>query len=853
MINFKINGEERKYEGDPERKLLDYLRNVEKIKSPKDGCSSQGACGSCTVILDKRAILSCMTPMSAVEGKEILSLEGIPQTRREILAKAFVVAGAVQCGFCTPAIIARTEVLLQNNPDPTLKDINKALKPHLCRCTGYTKIRDAVLLAAKAFKEGKEIFESEEKGVGKSQKKYRGIEKALGEFPFIDDMEFDGMLFGALKYSDHPRAKIISINTDKAENLEGVERIIRKIDIPGNTIAGLIYKDWPVMVDEGETTNYIGDVLATVIAVDEVTAREAVSLIEVEYEVLTPVTDMTEALKIDSPQVHKKGNLLDHTHLVRGNAIEKVFENSDFTVDGNFETQVIEHAFMEPEVCIALKEENGSIRLYSHSQGPYEDRRQLKDILNLPEDMMKVTQVSAGGGFGGKEDLTVQAHGCLGALLTGKPVKVKLRREESIRMHPKRHPIRIKMKLSCNKNGDLTGAKVEAIGDTGAYASVGTKVLQRVLGHATGVYKFQNVDIDIKTVYTNNIPCGAMRGFGANQVIFALESLIDELAEKGKFDLWQFRYDNAISNGDALGTGEIIDSGVGIKETLLAVKDDFQNAKYAGIACGLKNTGVGNGLKDPSRVKISFVSPEEIILQHGWTEMGQGINTVAIQVLFEETGLDPEVVKIRVNTEDGVETWMTTSSRATTLLGNSIIDVSKKINEALKTQTIEDLVGKTFSGYWEADPTLSPEKLGEGNIERVHYSYSYATQVVILDDEGKIEKVIAAHDGGRVLNPIQFEGQIEGALHMGVGYALTEALEMENGFPKSFKLKDCQILRIDETPEFVVKAVEVKDERGPYGAKGIGEVGLVPTAGAVANAIYSFTGIRHRKLPIARK
>jgi aldehyde oxidoreductase len=443
--------------------------------------------------------------------------------------------------------------------------------------------------------------------------------------------------------------------------------------------------------------------------------------------------------------------------------------------------------------------------------------------------------------------MTVQGHAALFALLTGKPVKVTLTRDESIRMHPKRHPVFMDISVSCDKKGMLTALKLRAVGDSGAYASVGTKVMERVAGHATGAYHVPVVDIESKTVYTNNIPSGAMRGFGANQVAFALEGCLDDLCRQGGFDRWQFRYNNALCEGKMTATGQILEQGVGVKATLLAVKDEFYKSKYIGIACGIKNCGVGNGMIDFSHAAIIVKSENEIIVKHGWTDMGQGINNVVIQIMSEKTGLPPEMISVEIDTEASLETGMTTSSRATVLLGNAVIDACDKLNESLKTSGIKELTGKTFSGYSECNWTTKPGV----DVEKIvtHFAYGYATQLVILDDSGNIIKVVAAHDAGKIMNKTLFEGQIEGAVVMGLGYALTEDLPMQDGCLKSTKLKDCRLFKAKDIPQIQVIGVEVADDFGPFGAKGVGEIGLVPTAAAIANALNYYHKLRKFNLP----
>jgi CO/xanthine dehydrogenase Mo-binding subunit len=457
--------------------------------------------------------------------------------------------------------------------------------------------------------------------------------------------------------------------------------------------------------------------------------------------------------------------------------------------------------------------------------------------------------VPNGGGFGGKEDLSVQGQAALAAYLLQRPIKVRLTRDESIAFHPKRHPIWMNYEIGCDAGGKFTFCEVEFVGDTGAYASVGMKVLERSAGHATGAYSFPVTDVVSTAVYTNNIPCGAMRGFGVNQAAFGLESLIDELCEKGGFDRWQMRYDNALDDGDMTATGQVIESGAGAKATLMAVKDAFYMAKYAGIACGIKNTGIGNGMPDSSSARITIATADKVVIDHGWTEMGQGVNTIALQVVCNETGIDPTLIEVLIDTAAEQEAGMTTASRATSLVGNALIDACKQLREDLQNHSLAELVGREYVGQFVVDWTTKPGAL----VEKVytHYSYSYATQLVILDEEkGFVQKIVAAHDAGKIFNPTLFEGQLEGSIHMGLGYAISEEVVMENGRPQSTMLRKMGILRAKEMPEMEIIGVEVPDPYGPYGAKGVGEIGLVPTAGAVANALYQFDGVRRYELPM---
>ena len=847
-MEFKLNGTTINYEGDPELSLMTYLRDVEDIISPKDGCAPEGVCGCCTVLLDGNVLKACIAPMRRIAGKEVITMEGLDPGKKETVINAFAIEGGLQCGFCTPGIIMKVWPLL-NQGFVTEKEINKALNSNLCRCTGYKKVTKSCLSAAEALRNNAKIELPQSSGkVGESLPKYDSLRLATGEAPYVADLKFEGMVHGALKFSNHPRAKVLKINTSFAEKLDGVLRVFTAEDIPGQRFTGLIVPDWPLMLQVGETTRYVGDVLAGVVAETEQIAREAVALIEVEYDILSPVTDPFAALSAESPQIHESGNLLSNTEIERGDA-NQAEKESAFVTKGTYKTQRIEHAFLEIECCVVKPMEDG-VEVFSQSQGVYEDRNSISKILGLPSEKVVVVLMPNGGGFGGKEDISVQGHAALYSHLLQVPVRVALTRPESLCMHPKRHPMIMEMSLGCDENGKLTFVEADIIGDTGAYASVGMKVLERAAGHATSAYSIPIVKLRSRSVYTNNIPCGAMRGFGVNQINFAIESCIDELCVQGGFDRWQIRYDNALQPGDQTSTGQKITSGIGIQKTLIAVKEQFQNAKFAGIACGMKNTGIGNGVQDESKVKVVIDSPTEITIHHGWTEMGQGVFTMAVQFLCEATGVNPNFISVKVDTSKDAPCGMTTASRGTSLIGNSVLDAGNKLKADLETHSLQELVGREYVGEWVCDWTTAIE--ADADEPQTHYSYSYATQVVTLDDSGKVENVFAAHDAGRIVNPILFEGQLEGSVHMGLGYALSEKFEMEEGRPVHTRLGKLGMIRAASTPKIVVIGIEEPDEFGPCGAKGVGEIGLVPTASAVANAFFQFSGERQYELPLRK-
>jgi selenium-dependent xanthine dehydrogenase len=847
MIELKLNGETQQYHGDGDVSLLSWLRNDKNLTAAKDGCSGQAACGACLVEVDQKAVLACATPMKKLSGKSIVTLEGLPESLLQTLGRAFVAKGAVQCGFCTPGFLTRTRILLATNVNPSRAEVEKALRFNLCRCTGYVKIVDAVLAAAQALARKEEVPFETGAGIGLSTPKFMAVERAVGRKNFVDDMRVEGMVHGALLFSDHPRARIISIDSSVAEKMPGVKRVLLAGDIPGVRNSGLIVEDWPLMLEQGEITRYIGDVLASVVAESERQARAAVATIEVEYELLDALTDMHQALT--SPiLIHEGGNLLGEKIIKRGD-VEDLLARSAHSARGTFTTPTIDHGFLEVECCLVVPKGDGQgITVYSQTQGPYRERDEIANQLGLSQEQVEVEIVDCGGAFGGKEDMTVQGHAALACHLLGCPVKYKLSRPESMRMHPKRHPTSLEYTIACDAHGKLTALHARILGDTGAYASVGGPVMDRAGTHASGGYHFEAVDIEARSVYTNNIPCGAMRGFGVNQATFALECLIDELCEQGGFDRWRFRYDNALDIGSMLAPGQVLTASVGLKETLLSVKDAYEQADYKGLACAVKNCGVGNGIPELSKVILEIREGGRITLHHGWTEMGQGVHTIARQVLCEATGInDIDLITPHVSTASGAVGGPTTASRGTLLLGRAILDAASELKKDLQTHSLTELAGKRYHGQFLCDYTDAHGKPGEIVS---HISYGYATNLAILDADGKLTKIIASHDAGRILNPKLFQGQIEGGVAMGVGYALSERLPLKDGRLTSGKYRSLGIPGIADLPEIEVIGVESDDPEGPFGAKGVGEIGCIATAPAIANAYCDYDGRRRYSLPL---
>ncbi|MHB8419563.1 MAG: selenium-dependent xanthine dehydrogenase [Myxococcales bacterium] len=851
-MDFTLNGAPRRADVAPGESLLDALRNRCGDLSVKDGCSPQGQCGCCLALVDGQPKVSCAVPAAKCEGKEVLTLNGLPEAERELIGKCFVAAAGLQCGFCIPGIALRAEHLLSKNPSPTRAEIATALDGHLCRCTGYVKIVDAVELLAKA-KRGEPIPGPVEDGrVGASYRRYAGGEMALGGRPYVADMQRPGLLHGALALSPHPRARVLAIDVSKALALPGVVAVATAAEVPGNRWYGLLYDDWPGFVAVGEEVRCVGDVLAAVAAVDRRTAREAAALVELRCEPLPPLLDPEDSVREGAPRVNPKHeNVLGRSVIRRGDA-EAALAASAHVVSGRWQTQRIEHLYLEPECALAEPLPDGRLALYTQGQGVFDDRRQVARFLGIPEERLYVELVPNGGAFGGKEDMSCQAQTALLAQLTGRPVKLELSREESIRLHPKRHPIRMDYTVGCDAEGRLTAVVARMIGDSGAYASVGGKVLERAAGHCCGPYRVPHVDAVAVAAYTNNPPCGAMRGFGANQAAFAIEGALDLLAEKVGLDGWEMRRRNVVEVGDLFSTGQVLEKSVGVRKTLEAVKDAYYAAKRAGkavgIACGIKNSGIGNGVEEWGKCRLVVEPDRTISLYNGYTEMGQGLLTILVQFAVEVTGLPPGIFRPKVDSTFALGCGQTTGSRATLFSGKAVVAAAAKLRADLDAgKTLSDLVGAVYAADVVIRDTTA---LGAPGKVKTHTAFGYATQVCILDGQGRLERFVAAHDVGRAVNPALCQGQIEGSIHMGLGYALSEELPTENGMPVTFKLRDIGVLRARDMPACEVILVEESEPEGPFGAKGVGEIGLVPTAGAVAGALAAFDGIRRYSLPM---
>ena len=905
-----INGE--KHVTSENKSILRYLRDDLHLTSVKDGCS-EGACGTCTVIVDDRAVKSCVLTTKLAVGHAITTIEGLSEEEREAFVYAFGTAGAVQCGFCIPGMVLAGAALIRRCPDPTSTQIAEAIRGNVCRCTGYKRIIVGIKKAAAVLR-GEEAIDpaieaGESYGVGEQIFRTDVRAKVLGTGQYPDDLDerdFPGLTVASAVRSKYPRARVLSIDAEKARALPGVVGVLTAADVPVNQVGHLIY-DWDVMIAEGDITRCVGDALALVVAKDRKTLERAKKLVKVEYEELTPVRNIDEAAAPDAPIIHEsfnafgnhvvlKNNICQQRHVTRGDA-KAALVASAYTVTDTFVTPFTEHAFLEPECAVAAPYKNG-VKVWSTDQGAYDTRKECAHMLgwDAEPERVVVQTMFVGGGFGGKEDVSVQHLAALAAYKLNVPVKCFLTREESIAFHPKRHYMRGTFTLGCDEQGHFTGMDCEINFDTGAYASLCGPVLERACTHSVGPYKYQNTDIRGYGYYTNNPPAGAFRGFGVCQSEFALESLIDVLAEKVGIDPWQIRYINAIEPGAVLPNGQVADCSTALKETLEAVKDAYYaHPGRAGIACAMKNAGVGVGLPDKGRCNIRVENGVAVVYA-ATSDIGQGCNTVFTQDVAEACGLPRRcIANGECSTENAPDSGTTSGSRQTVVTGEAVRGAAFLLRDAMLAYERGEEVpegqvraggdGKTFRFEDGREYTVPAEELTPGHARvasdpvaalaalegrefyyeyfeptdklgadvpnaKSHICYGFATHVCILDDEGRPAEFYAAHDSGRVINPIAIQGQIEGGVLMGMGYALTEDFPLKDCVPQA-KYGELGLFRADAIPEIHAIYVE-RDEQLPvaYGGKGIGEIATIPAAPAVQNAYHAFDGKLRRELPM---
>ncbi|OQX29268.1 MAG: aldehyde oxidoreductase [Spirochaeta sp. LUC14_002_19_P3] len=918
-MKFTVNEKEYTMEPQPGEMLSTLLRERLGLTGTKIGCN-EAECGVCTVIVDGDPIVSCTYPSARIDGKEVLTIEGLADWyarhsdkpiagKLHPLQEAFISHGAVQCGFCIPGQIMTAHALLNEHSEVTSDSIRYAHKDTLCRCAGYPTIEGAILSAAKSLKTGKPVepphCQSSGKplhSVGTLQVRPDAVAKVNGSAIFTDDLQFEGMLHARVKRCLIPHGFLRKLDVEAARALPGVKAVLTAADIPGRQNHGLFTLDWPALVGINERVRYVGDAVAIVAAETRDIASEALKLIKAEYEELEVVDNPIRALEKDAPQLHEKGNTLKHIKVRKGD-VEKGFAASEVLVEHTFHTPTTEHAFLEPECSIAVPLANGRMEVYVGSQIPYSDREQTAAALGLEPEQVRVVGQLMGGGFGGKEDIAGQIHAALLAQAAGKPVKLLFDRHESLLVHPKRHATQITVKVGAMKDGTLKAVQTLLYGDTGAYASLGEKVMARATTHSSGPYEIEHVKADCYAMYTNNPPAGAFRGFGALQGQFAIESMMDILAEKLGMDPVALRRKNALKVGGVTNTGQVLEDSVGLRECIdkvdaemrrlggknpfkaAAVKEKPDCRRAWGFAAAYKNTGLGGGAPDKAGAEVELRLDGSYQVRTASAELGQGLVTVLRLIAAEELQADVNKVDVLVmDTDLTPDGGPTTASRQSYVTGNAALYAARKLRETIaaamakewKCKPEEILLkddnvsfasnrmplsqvaellkaqGADTMAFFEYNaPETKP--LGEGG--NMHFAYSFAAQaaeveVNIRTGEVKTLRIVAANDVGKALNPLGLQGQVEGGIIMGMGHALTEEYIVEKGIPFTDHLARYRVPNFTQVPEIISQVVEHPTGGGPYGAKGVGEIVSIATIPAIINAVYNASGTRVDRLPV---
>ncbi len=912
-INLSVNGKQYSLAPVAGETLSTLLRQRLNLTGTKVGCE-EAECGACTVLVNGEPTMSCVYPAERADGKSIVTIEGLAERVHEEmklhpLQEAFVEHGAVQCGFCIPGQIMTAYALLKRNPDPNSDDVRFALKDTLCRCAGYPSIENAILAAAQALRTGAPVQKPghipdsihSHKTVGHKHLRPEAVEKVTGQAVYTDDLTFDGMLFAKAKRAMIPHGFLTKLDVSKAKALKGVVAVLTAEDIPGEHNHGLVIYDWPVMVGIGERVRYVGDALAIVAAETQEIAEQASALIEAEFDLQPVITNAVQARQEGVPQIHEKGNLLKHIKVRKGD-MEAGFAGADVILEHTFHTPATDHAFIEPECSIGVPLKNGRMEIYVGSQIPYQDKTQVARALGWDEERVRVIGQLMGGGFGGKEDIMGQIHVALLANVTQRPVKLLFDRHESLLVHPKRHATQIRVKVGAKKDGRIVAMDTELYGDTGAYASLGEKVMTRATTHSAGPYDIEHVRADCYAMYTNNPPAGAFRGFGVTQSAFAVESMMDMLAENLKMDRVQLRRMNALHVGSITNTGQVLRDSVGLTECIDKVEAEMRRldadpftpkadpanpnlVRAWGYASAYKNTGLGGGAPDISGADVELYEDGTFQVRSSAAELGQGLVTVMRLIVSEEMSIEPGKVRVLVmDTDLTPNGGPTTASRQTFVTGNASRLAAKTLREEISASMAEKYdvrpeqirfedgivhvnghsltyaeIYKEMTGMgrkplvryeYEAPKTMP---LGSGGD--MHFAFSFATQAAEVEvnkvtGEVRVLKVISANDVGMAVNPLGLQGQVEGGVMMGLGNCLTEEFIVEDGNVVTDHLARYRVPGIMLTPEITSIIVEHPVEAGPYGAKGVGEVSSIPTTPAITNAIYNAVGVRIFKLPV---
>lgn len=908
-----VNGERVRAEVPPGLRLLDWLREDLRLTGTKEGCG-EGDCGACTVLMDGKPINSCLALAVDAHGKTIITIEGLSQgERHHPLLEAFIQNGAVQCGFCTPGMVLSSLGLLAQNPQPTEGEVREALSGNLCRCTGYSRIVKAVLdysrkaFAGKGSLPQKSGWEStgESKSsrvVGKRVRKPDAASKVRGHAQFIHDLTVPQMLCGKILYSTEVHARILGIDTSKAEALPGVKVVLTGKDLPESARYGLLKDNPPLKKDRVRS---IRDEVAAVAALDEVTARKALALIDVKYERLPSVFDVEAALAPGAPVLHdgnRGGNLIPLSGEYRHGDVQAGFAEADVVVEGEFTLPYVSHVCMGTSGALSYWDNEGNLTIHTPTQIPFFIQRDLAGVLGIEGHKLRVIQPAIGGAFGSKLD--IHDYEILSAFLArkaGRPVKILFDREEEFRAVPTRQPMRIRMRTGAKKDGTLVAREADLLLDNGAYVSWGATT-PFVMQHTFAcLYRVPHVRLSTRIAYTNNPFATAFRGYGNPQITFAMESQMDELSQRLGMDPIDLRLKNANQAGDLTPQGSRITS-CGFTRCLEEARKFIGKARKkkapagrrrgVGVACMFH---VGGGARiyrsDGCGVMVKVDDFGRVTVITGATEIGQGSDTAQAQIAAQVLGLPFENVYIvKGDTHLGMWDVGCHASRTTFISGNAVKLAAEKIRGQIlqaaagrlecPPEELDLADGLVFSRkdpgkkveitkviraihFCEGGRALAAESFYDppnemvnkefrGNISAAYTWGVHVAEVEVDEETGEVEVkgIYVSHDVGRVINPLGIEGQVEGGVAQGLGYALTEELQVEEGRLRNPNLHDYRIFTALDMPPIEMRFVESNDPEGPFGAKGIGEAPLIPVAPAVANAIRDAVGVRLRRLPM---
>lgn len=893
-LTLKVNGQARQVWTQPEQTLLGVLRDDLGLTGTKLGCDD-GTCGTCMVTVNGAMARACRVPVERVNGKDVLTIEGLGTPEQlHPLQEAFIKTGAVQCGFCTPGAIMAAKALLDRNPAPTQVQIVKALGSNLCRCTGYTSILEAITLVADR---GRGVASPEPAGWEAVYRRADARDKVLGTALYAADLTMPGMLHGAILRSPHPHAEILHIDASEARALPGVAAVVTAQDVPGLNRYGRALKDQPVLADG--RVRQIGDAVAAVAANSPQTAAQALALIRVDYRPLPAILDPAEALKEGAPLIHDAGNLLARKETRWGDA-EAGLAQADIVVDETYSTPFCEHAYLEPEAALAYLDDEGRMVVRSATQHSHLHRRIVAETMGLAPERVRILPTVVGGAFGAKTDVSCEAVAALLVLKTGQPVKIVYSRAESFASTTKRHPFRMRFRTGVNRDGRLTALAADVLADTGAYASAGPGIMVRASVSLVGPYQFPNVSIDGRVVYTNNTTAGAMRGFGASQVAFAIESQMDIMAARLGIDPLEFRLMNRRTSPEAQATPRDVEQEAAYRQTVEAVRPYYEAALRTQQASGPGNGrwrrgvgiasmryGIGYASGPPPIAALELERDGRVRLFIGAMDMGQGTDTALALVAAGELALPLEAVSVvSGDTTLTPDTGASSGSRVIYTEGNAVQEAAVLLKEAILS-TASELLDLSLEKLELRDGAVAPLKetgisgptaslaevararlaagsslrfegrfrptpmhdslSGQASPYLVHVSATHMAEVEVDTKEGTVRvlRVVAAHDVGRVIYALGLKGQIEGAVSMGLGFALKEAFHP--GETTGFK--QYRIPTTRDTPDIVPLMVEMTDPSASLGAKGAAECATVAVAPAITNAIANAIGVRIHDLP----